>query len=326
MKMAILGAGSIATKMAWTILQLKEVESYAVASRSLDKAQAFADKWGFRKVYGSYEEMLADDSVELVYIAVPHSHHHEWTIKTLRAGKHVLCEKPLAANKMQAQEMIALAEEKKLLLAEAMWTRYLPSAKIIADIVASGQIGEVTTVSSNVGFRIDMNERLMRPELAGGCLLDLTVYALNFSAMILGNDVKRIAASMVPTSTGVDGQNTVMLEYAGGKMASMFSTMYALTDRHGLICGREGFISVQNIINPQKITVYGADRANYDAKKEIAIPKQITGFEYEVLACLRAIEAGRTECEEMPHSQTLAIMGQMDEIRKQFGIVFPFER
>ncbi len=325
MKMAILGAGGIAAVMAETIQPLDDVESYAVASRSMEKARAFADKWGFKKAYGSYEDMLNDGEVELIYIAVPHSHHHEWTIKALEAGKHVLCEKAFAANEKQARKMIELAEKKELLLTEAIWTRYMPSRKLINDIIESGDIGEVVTVASNLGYRIDMNERMVRPELAGGCLLDLTVYTLNFSSMVMGDDIKRIEASMVPTETGVDGQDTVMLEYSDGKMASMFTTMYALTDRRGLICGREGFISVQNINNPEKITVYAPDRTQYSVKKEILVPKQITGYEYEVLACKKAIEEGRIECMEMPHAETLEIMRQMDEVRRQFGIVYPFE-
>ena len=326
MKMAILGAGGIAATMAETILPMEGVESYAIASRSREKAQAFADKWSFEKAYGSYEDMLNDENVELVYIAVPHSHHHEWTIKALEAGKHVLCEKAFAANEKQAREMIELSEKKKLLLTEAIWTRYMPSRKLIDEIIASGDIGEVMTVASNLGYRIDMNERMVKPELAGGCLLDLTVYTLNFSSMIMGDNIKRIEASMVPTATGVDGQDTVMLEYEDGKMASMFTTMYSLTDRRGLICGKEGFICVRNINNPEKITVYAPDRTQYTVKKEITVPKQITGYEYEVMACKKAIEEGRIECDEMPHSETIEIMRQMDEIRKQFGIVFPFEK
>ena len=325
MRMAILGAGGIASTMAQTIAPLEEVESYAVASRNIDNAKTFADKWGFQKAYGDYEEMLADDKIDLVYIAVPHSHHHEWVIKSLNAGKNVLCEKPLSVNEKLAQEMFALAENKKLLLTEAMWSRYMPSAKIIKELVDGGEIGEITDVYSNVGFRIDNVPRLLNPELAGGCLLDLTVYSLSFSAMILGTDFKKISASMIPTNTGVDGKNTVMIEYADGKMAAMSATIYALTDRSGLICGRDGFISVQNIINPEKIIVYGADREKLDVKKEISLPKQITGYEYEVLACKKALEEGRIECTEMPHSETLAILEQTDEIRRQFGIVYPFE-
>lgn len=326
MKIGILGAGGIAARMALTVQGLKDVENYAVASRDLSKAQAFAKQWNVTKAYGCYEDMLADPKVDLIYIAVPHSHHHRWTIAALNAGKNVLCEKAFAANAKQAVEMTALAEEKHLLLTEAIWTRYMPSRGILCDLVASGEIGEVHTVSSNLGYMISQNERMIRPELAGGCLLDLTVYTLNFSSMLLGNDIRRIAAAMVPTPTGVDGQDAVMLEYASGQMASMFTTMYTLTDRQGLICGTDGFICVQNINNPQKITVWNADRSEYRLRREIAVPAQITGYEYEVLSCKKALEEGRIECDEMPHSETLEIMRQMDEIRRQFGIVFPFEK
>ncbi len=326
MRVGILGAGGIAKKMAETIAPLKDVENYAIAARDYDRAEAFAREWSFEKAYGSYEDMLGDEKVDLVYIAVPHSHHHKWTIEALNAGKNVLCEKAFAANTKQAREMIDLAEKKGLLLTEAIWTRYMPSRKIIEDIVGSGTLGKIVTVDSNLGYKINMNERMVKPELAGGCLLDLTVYTLNFSSMILGNDIKRISASMVPTDTGVDGQDSVMLEYADGVMGSMFTTMYGLTDRRGLICGTDGFMCVQNINNPEKITVYEPDRSQYRIKEEIVVPKQITGYEYEVLACKKALEDGLTECREMPHSETLTIMKQMDEIRRQFGIVFPFEK
>ena len=325
MRVGILGAGGIAKEMAKTIAPLADVESYAVAARDYDRADAFAKTWGFEKAYGSYEDMLSDDKVDLVYIAVPHSHHHKWTIEALNAGRNVLCEKSFAANTKQAEEMIALAEEKKLLLTEAIWTRYMPSRKIIEDIIKSGKLGKVVTIDSNLGYKINMNERMVKPELAGGCLLDLTVYTLNFSSMVHGDDIKRISASMVPTDTGVDGQDSIMLEYSDGVMASMFTTMYGLTDRRGLVCGTDGFMCVQNINNPEKITVYEPDRTQYKIKEEITVPEQITGYEYEVLACKKALEEGRIECEEMPHSETLTIMRQMDEIRKQYGIVFPFE-
>ena len=167
MKMAILGAGDIAGVMAGTIAKMDEVESYAIGSRDIGKAQAFADKYGFEKAYGSYEEMLADPAVELVYIAVPHSHHHQWTMAALNAGKHVLCEKAFAVNEKQTREMIELSEKTGLLLAEAIWTRYMPSRQMIMEIVERGDIGRVRTISANLGYKIDMNERMVRPELAG---------------------------------------------------------------------------------------------------------------------------------------------------------------
>lgn len=325
MRVGYIGAGNISGQMAETIARMSEVENYAVAARDPERAREFAERWGFSHAYDSYEELLADPDVDLVYVALPHSHHHRWTIAALESGHHVLCEKAFAANERQAREMIECARERGLLLAEAIWTRYMPSRKMIEEIVSSGEIGEVTTVAANLGYRVDGNARMTDPALAGGALLDLTVYPLNFASMVLGNRIRRIAASMVPAVTGVDGQDNVMIEYESGQMASLFSTMYAMTDREGQILGAKGFITVENINNPQVIRVYASDGLTRELTREIAVPEQITGYEYELLSCKRAIEAGALECPEMPHAETLELMRQMDEIRRQFGVVFPFE-
>ncbi len=325
MKVGILGAGWIAEVMAGTIAKMEDAQNYAIGSRDGEKARAFAEKYGFEKAYGSYEELLSDPEVKLVYIALPHSHHHQWTIEALRAGKNVLCEKAFAVNEKQAREMIEESEKTGLLLAEAIWTRYMPSRRMITEIVERGDIGRVRTISANLGYHIDMNERIVRPELAGGALLDLTVYPLNFASMVWGDDIRRISASCVMTDTGVDAQDTVMVEYQDDRMASLFTTIYTLTNRMGLICGTEGFIEVQNINNPEQIRVYSPDRSGPELVACYDVPEQITGYEYEVRACIRAIGEGKIECEEMPHSQTIQIMCQMDQIRKQFGIVYPFE-
>lgn len=325
MRVGYIGAGNISGQMAETIARMSEVENYAVAARDPERAREFAERWGFSHAYDSYEELLADPDVDLVYVALPHSHHHRWTIAALEAGHHVLCEKAFAANERQAREMIECARERGLLLAEAIWTRYMPSRKMIEEIVSSGEIGEVTTVAANLGYRVDGNARMTDPALAGGALLDLTVYPLNFASMVLGNRIRRIAASMVPAVTGVDGQDNVMIEYESGQMASLFSTMYAMTDREGQILGTKGFITVENINNPQVIRVYASDGLTRELTRKIAVPEQITGYEYELLSCKRAIEAGALECPEMPHAETLELMRQMDEIRRQFGVVFPFE-
>ena len=325
MRVGYIGAGNISGQMAETIARMGEVENYAIAARDPERAREFAGRWGFSRAYGSYEELLADPDVDLVYVALPHSHHHRWTIAALEAGHHVLCEKAFAANERQAREMIECARERGLLLAEAIWTRYMPSRKMIDKIVSSGEIGEVTTVAANLGYRVDGNARMTDPALAGGALLDLTVYPLNFASMVLGNKIRRIAASMVPAATGVDGQDNVMIEYESGQMASLFSTMYAMTDREGQILGTKGFVTVENINNPQVIRVYASDGLTRELTREIAVPEQITGYEYELLSCKRAIEAGALECPEMPHAETLELMHQMDEIRRQFGVVFPFE-
>ncbi len=320
LKIGVIGAGWMGRLMSDTLIQMKDVvECTAVASRDLERAESFAKDYGYKRAYGSYDELLADPEVELVYIVIPHSHHHQWTIKALNAGKHVLCEKAFAENEEQAREMIQLAREKKLLLTEAIWTRYMPSRKMINDLIAAGTIGEVMTISANLGYHIDMNERIIRPELAGGALLDLTVYPLNFVSMILGDDIESIDAFCVMTETGVDGQDNVAIRYRDGKMAHLFTSIYTLTDRRGMIYGRDGFIEVQNINNPEVIRVWSNDKEpGPRLLQEIPVPKQISGYEYEIEACARAIAAGELECPEMPHEETLEIMRQMDLIRARF--------
>ncbi len=326
MRFGIIGAGAIARKMAWTVSRMKGVDLTAIGAREIARAKDYADEYGFQKAYGSYEDLLADPAVDLVYIALPHSHHREWTLKALEAGKHVLCEKAFAASEAQAREMIGSAKEKGLLLTEAIWTRYMPSRKQIDELLQSGEIGRVVGLTANLGYDIDTKERIIRPELAGGALLDLTVYPLNFASMIFGNDIAAMQASCSMTDTGVDGQDSVTLHYRDGRIASMYATIYSLTDRRGMIYGEDGFIEVQNINNPEKILVYANNRdSGAEIRRVIDPPPQITGYEYEVEACVRAIENGQTECPEMPHSETLEIMRQMDAIRAQFGIVYPWE-
>ncbi len=325
MKVGMIGTGFIAGKMAETIQGVDGVENYAIASRSSEKADSFKEKWGMTKAFASYEEMLSDDTVDLVYVATPHSNHYEATMTALKAGKNVLCEKAFSVNAGQAEKMVTAAKERGLLLAEAIWTRYMPSRQIIDELVSPGEIGEIKSIDSNLGYPIYMNQRLTDPALAGGCLLDLTVYPLNFSSMFLGNSIKKMNASMVPTNTGVDGMDSVMIEYENGKMATMFTTMYSHTDRRGLITGEKGYIIVENINNPERIILFNTESGEARLQKEISVPEQITGYEYELLACKKALDAGKTECFEMPHSETLEIMRQMDEIRKQWRLVYPCE-
>ena len=322
MNIAILGAGNIATSMATTLQPLKNVTCYAVASRDKKRAQVFADKFGFQKAYGSYSDMLNDEGVELVYIATPHSHHYEHIKMCLNHGKHVLCEKAFTANAAQAEEVISLAKEKGLLLTEAIWTRYMPMRTTIDQILRSGIIGNPTSVSANLGYPLEHIDRMVKPELAGGALLDLGVYPLNFASMVFGDDIVGVSAECIKYPSGVDAQETIMLKYADGKMATLYATFLAQTDRRGLINGTNGYIEVENINNPESVKVYNLERR---VVAEYIAPTQITGYEYEVLSAIDAINEGRIECPEMPHSETLLMMRLMDSIRAAWGIKFPFE-
>ncbi|MFL0270035.1 Gfo/Idh/MocA family protein [Candidatus Clostridium radicumherbarum] len=323
MKMAILGAGSIARSMAATINKMEEVTSYAVASRDFRKAEDFAKEFGFVKAYGSYGEMLSDPEVELVYVATPHSHHYEHVKLCLNHGKHVLCEKAFAINAKQTIEMFDLAKEKNLLLTEAIWTRYLPLRQTLDEIIESGVIGKVSMLTANLGYVINHVPRLVDPALAGGALLDLGVYPINFALMFFGSDIESIASTAVITDRGVDSQNSITFVYKDGKMAVLQSTMLSLTDRQGIISGSKGFIIAENINNYEWIKVYDINR------KELACyeaPKQITGYEYEVRAAIRAIKEGKLECNEMPHAESIKVMQIMDALRKEWGVIYPGEQ
>ena len=322
LKVGIMGAGEIAIKMAKTINGMKNAQVYGIASRDIDKAESFAKKYGAVKAYGSYGEMLLDQDVELVYIALPHSHHYQAARRCLKHGKHVLCEKAFTVNAMQAKELFSMAEEKKLLLTEAIWTRYMPSRQMLKDILDSKVIGKVTSLEANLGYPLKHISRMLEPELAGGALLDLGVYVLNFAAMVFGTEIDRMTSSCVKTEKGVDALNSITLCYKDGKMAVLHSNMLAALNRKGIIYGEKGYIEVTNINNIEKITVFDKD---YQEIKSYLPPKQISGYEYEVEACIQAIEKGETECPEMPHKETIRNMEQMDELRAAWGYEIPGE-
>lgn len=322
MKIGIMGAGNIAGTLAATMIKMEEVDCYAVASRTLEKAQAFAKEYGIQKAYGSYAEMLADPEVELVYVATPHSHHYRNMKACIEAGKHVLCEKAFTANAKQAEEIFALAKEKDVLVTEAIWTRYMPSRQIINDLLAEGVIGEVKTLTANLDYAVGHLERMRRPELAGGALLDVGVYPLNFALMHFGSRIAGKHSMAHLTETGVDGQNVITLSYEDDRLAVLTSGMYGLSDRQGIFYGSEGWMVVDNVNDPLEVKVYGKDRSLI---REIAMPEQISGYEYEIRETIECIRKGERECPSMSHADTLEVMRLLDEFRSEWGIRYPDE-
>lgn len=323
MKFAILGLGKIARCMAIAVSGLEQAEKYAVAARDLDRAQAFAKEWGYEKAYGSYEELVSDPEVELIYVATPHSHHYEHAKLCLEHGKNVLLEKAFTVNAKQAEELIALAKEKNVLLAEAIWTRYMPSRKMIDDLLEKGIIGKITSITANLGYELHDIPRLQEPELAGGALLDLGIYPINFAKMVMKQDVKEVYSSAVMSPKGIDWTNSITLIFEDDTMAVLHSTMLAGINRMGVISGDKGYLEVQNINNCEEIRLY--DLA-HKLVETYPVPEQINGYEYEVIACIKAIEEGKIECEEMPHEETLWVMRLMDRIRNEWGMTYPFEK
>lgn len=316
LRLGILGTGKIAATMASTVREMKEATLYAVASREYGKARAFADTYGAEKAYGSYEELARDENVDLVYVASPHSHHYEHARLCIENGRPVLCEKAFTENAGQAKELLSLAREKGVLITEAMWVRYMPMSFQLRELLNQGRIGKVIGLTANLGYSLMEVERMVRPELAGGALLDLGVYTINFATWVLGDEIRKVSSSMVPHDTGVDKQEFLNFIYPDGASAGLFSTMQAVTDRRGVIYGTEGYLEVDNINNFERFRIYDKE---YRLTETIERPEQITGYEYEVLACKKALEEGRLECPEMPHAHTLFVMELLDRIRREWN-------
>ena len=340
MRVGVVGAGWIAEKAAITLNGLQErerhtglfrhkenaaggqCECYAIASRSLAKAQEFASRWNVPKAYGSYEELIADPDVDLVYVATPHSHHYDVTRQAILAGKPCLVEKAFMANHAQAEAIVKLAHERKVFLAEAIWTRYQPAVGIVRGLIDSGRIGTPRLVTATLGYSMGDKPRIMRPDLCGGALLDLGVYALNFVRMFFDADIASIESQCVKSATGMDLTNAISLVLADGMLCNLQSSAACVGDNIGVIAGTDGNLIIDNINNPQKITVNTHDRQFVE---DIHVPKQITGYEYQFLVCRQALAEGLLEPREMPHAETLYIMQLMDGLRQKWGVHYPMD-
>lgn len=321
MNIGILGTGGIAHKMAYTLSKMNNVTLTAIGSRSKEKSESFAAEFGVEKAYGSYVELAKDDTLDLIYIATPHSRHFEDCMICLENGRNVLCEKAFTANAAQARQVLKYAEENGLFVSEAIWTRFMPMRYSLDSLIAGGVIGSITSLTANLGYSLAHVERLVKPELAGGALLDLGVYTINFALMTFGSNIKDIRSACVKNEYGVDSYNSIIMTFEDGKTAVLHSNMLANTDRRGIIYGNKGRIEFDNINNCEGISVI----LNDGPVSRYETPGQITGYEYEVTASLKAISQGKTECAEMPHSETIRVMEIMDGLRSEWGIKYPFE-
>ena len=311
----IVGAGMMAERMAATLVKMDAVEIRAIASRDGEKARGFAGTYGIPKAYGDYVRLVDDPDVQLVYIATPNSFHHEHCLLCLEHGKHVLCEKPFTMTSAQAREIFALGKKKHLLVAEAMWTRYMPFMHTMRTLLDDGVLGNLVFLEANIGNAVKHRERLREPLLGGGALLDLGVYALHFAAAFIDERPTGIMSSRVKLDTGVDAQNAVVLSYPSGVMATLSSTIMAATDKCGMIYGDEGYLLVENINNPQRAHRYSSDREFIET---LTAPEQISGLEYEIQSVAQAVRDGLDECPELPHEAILDALELVEEIQAKW--------
>lgn len=317
----IAGCGNIAHTLAPVMCHYPDrMKVVAAAARDAGRAADFAAEFGIPRSYGSYTEMFEDPDVDLVYVATPHSHHKDIMIDALEHGKHVLCEKAFCVNAKEAGEVFALAKSRSLFVAEAIWTRYMPSRKMINDIISSGKIGRVTSISANLGYKILQKPRIADPELAGGALLDVGVYPLNFVLMARESiGIDTVTGICVKTDRGVDARNMIQINFADSSQAVIYSETESVTDRRGIIYGTEGTLIVENVNNPEELRLYSSDRSPV-LLETTKIEHEVNGYEYELLSACDSIEKGLLEDPHMPWSETLRVLRYTDALRSIWDI------
>ncbi|PCJ62636.1 MAG: dehydrogenase [Planctomycetota bacterium] len=321
-KWGIIGLGNIAKQFATGLSSAEGCKLHAVASRNLDKANEFGEKFDANQCYGSYEEMILTGEVDAIYVASPHTHHLEGTMLCLENNIPVLCEKPLAVNAKQAQEMFAKAKEKNVFLMEAVWTRFFPLMVELRKLLKDNAIGEVRMVQADFGFRAGVNPdgRLFNLDLAGGGLLDVGIYTLSMASMILGKP-KRIESMADIGSTGVDEQNAVILGYEGGAMAVLTSAIRTQTNHELTIYGTEGSIRVNTAFwKPTSMAIKSNGK-----EETIEYPVVGNGYNYEAIEVMNCVQGSKLQSEIIPWDESVAVMETMDDIRKQWGLVYPCE-
>ncbi len=320
----LIGLGSISRKFATGFSHLADAEIYAVASRSQEKADAFGSDFGATKCYGSYEAMLDDPNVDVVYIGTPHTFHKRHTLLCLEAGKHVLCEKPFAVNQGEAQAMIDRARETNLFLMDAFWTRFFPGMIKLRQLLTDKVIGDVMLLQSDFGFRMGKvmpEHRLFNPDLAGGALLDVGVYIVQLASMVFGKQPSEIVSQVALGSSGVDELSATVFKYSDYEMATLAIAIRLNTPHSTCIMGSNGFITIPDWWHPSEMTV---NIAGQDPET-LTFENAGNGFNYEAAEVGRCIRNGLTESAVMPLDETLAIVDTLDRIRAIWGLRYPFE-
>lgn len=313
-KWGIIGLGIIANKFAQTVKAMESVELIAVASRNKEKSEAFGKLYDVpdHKCYGSYEELVKDESIDVVYIAVPHVFHKEISILCLKNGKGVLCEKPVTLNENEIREVINVAKDNNMFFMEAMKTRFLPINQKVKKIINQGILGDIRLLQADFGFNSTFapNDRLYNKDLGGGALLDVGIYAISYSSFIFGNHPKDIKSNLYIGKSGVDECVSINLEYEEGKQAQLYAAINLDTVRDANIIGTKGRIRIPKFSNADTAYIF------IDGKEEkIEMPFEINGFEYQIEEVVNSINQGKLESDIMSWKDSIEIMNIMDSVK-----------
>ena len=319
----ILGTGGIAQAFVDDLSLAEGHKVVAVGSRSINKAQKFANTITEAIAYGSYDELVADKNVDAIYVATPHPMHEEHSLLAMNAGKPVLCEKPFAMSTKQAQTMIEASRTNGVALLEAMWTRYLPHIEMVRKILSSNVLGQIQTVEADHGQRLADRgiDRLVDPNLGGGALLDLGIYPISFAHLVLGSPA-HITARSVMTDRGVDAQTSAIFDYNNGAQAIINTSMIAQTPCRAVVSGLLGRLEIdRTFYNPSSMRVVLFDGTTTE------YPNFYSGhgLREQAIEMARVVRAGLFESPLMPHHETISVMNSMDEIRRQIKLTYPFE-
>ena len=330
---AILGPGRIARAFASDLALVPGAELVAVGSRSAPRARAFAQEFGVETSYGSYEELVSDSRIDVVYIASPHALHLEHARLAFEGGKHVLCEKPLTLSVAEAEEMIALASQHDRFLMEAMWTACHPVILEVRKRLRAGELGTPRHLHAELGFVVppDASPRMHEPALGASALLDMGIYPLTLAHLMLG-EAEELVATAHLSEDGIDLDVAISGRYPGGALASMSASMTSWSSRRAEIATDAGRLSLEDFHHPDVATwvPYAGgsnDGTDGGAAQQIsgAVPVIGRGFGHEIAEVGRCLEAGMHESPFVPHAQTLSILRQMDDVRRQVGVEFPLE-
>lgn len=320
----IIGTGNIANQFATCLQVCDNAVLHAVGSRSQESADAFGAKFGVPHCHASYEGLVNDPEVDIVYVSTPHSMHKDNSIACLRAGKPVLSEKPFTLNVAESQAVIAVARDTGLFLMEGMWTRFFPAIKQVEAWLDEGAIGKVRMVRCDFGFWMEYGERnrLWDPALGGGSLLDVGIYPITLASIAFNDAPETIQGAACISEQGIDEQAAFVLGYSGGRLATLSSAVRAQSDWNAYIYGEDGMIRIhENFWRPDTATLIPRE----GEPTTFTQPLESIGFEHEIREVMRCLDAGLTECPAMPHHRTLEVMGTMDTLRKQWGLTYPGE-